>query len=136
MTLRVTLPAGQVIEVRDAVEVPERLRRPVLAISAAVEALGDPPSDPAQQLELIRRAWTLQIVAVVADWSFSGPVTADTVDDLPGIIYDQIFAVTAVQRDGIRWSLIVGTTGGSDPKASAGASPSSDAGWSTPTPST
>lgn len=105
---RVRLPADGWAELRDVRQVPERLRRPLLALHVRVAAFVDPERlaalqqadtatalatlgpDMAVALEVMSQLNDLMIVAMVGEWSYEAPVTVEAVLDLPGEAYDRL----------------------------------------------
>lgn len=121
MAEHVTLPSGATADLRDAVDVTERQRRPIKRIQAKLAAL---PSfvaaikeaeaaqnadggalTPDQQLaiaggmgeafDLLEELNDSLIGAVVRGWSYPFPVSADASQDLPGRDLDALRAACA-----------------------------------------
>lgn len=115
---RETLPDGGWADLRDAADVPERLRRPVRTLqmllagdpafgkvvadakSKGVEAVRD-GIDDAEALQMVeamgRESFERMdelndraVIARVAGWSYSSEVTMDALLDLPGPVYDRL----------------------------------------------
>ena len=92
---------GGWVELREPAEVPERLRRPLIQLTMAgvplqphFEALQNDPSsvDPemfAKFMEYNADFGDVSVLALVKEWSF-GPVTKDSLLDLPSAAYDEI----------------------------------------------
>jgi hypothetical protein len=105
--------------VRDPESVSERARRPIQAVAVRVFADENTPTDvstnttesealaivramPADTLADIDTLNDLIIVALVQDWSFDGPVTVETLVDLPGKTYQDIRTkVTPIWRGAV-----------------------------------
>lgn len=123
MIHRETLPDGGWADLRDAADVPERLRRPVRTLQmmlAADPAFGKVVADAkAKGVEAVRagvdEAEALQmveamgresfermdelndalVVSRVVGWSYDPPVTRDALLDLPGAVYDHLRKICA-----------------------------------------
>lgn len=126
---RIEFPDGNWIEVREAAEVPERLRRPYLAACALAQ-----DGDAATRLEAIRRANTLGVVAILNGWSYEKPPSVDALEDLPSLRYDEIIDACSSRVDKLTWSMVVSPETLADPKAPSDGSSSSKPGWPIPTP--
>ena len=103
--MKVDLPDGAWASLRDPKKVPERLRRPVLAVlmaqgknSAELPTItpDTPPEEVLQALDSsvldkFSELNDLVVVALVEEWSYTDtPITADSVLDLPGDVYDAL----------------------------------------------
>ena len=115
---------------REAAEVPERLRRPHLAAGA----LSSETAELDVRLTLVRTAMSLGAVAIIASWSWPAPVTQEALEDLPSLAYDQIMDATQSRADQLRWSLVVTPETMADPKALSGESTPSAPTSTTPMP--
>lgn len=125
MGTKVDLPNGGWAEIKDPEELTNRdrklLRRYVLGMRATREKLlaagitpGVTPADlspeeeerlegllDADELDAISNVQGAFIVAYTASWSLDGPLpTMDTVDDLPGPVFDKLADATADLGDG------------------------------------
>lgn len=104
---RVDLPNGAWADILDPDELTERRRRPIKNLAGASVATiarlenvstGDDMAavgiteDEADRLTRLQDA---TIVAVVSAWSYDLPVTADSLLDLPGAVYDALAQATA-----------------------------------------
>jgi hypothetical protein len=84
------------IELRDPAQVPERLRRPVVACSSAAAALEDIDENNistetiTKTLEFYSEFNDLLAVAMVESWSWSMPVSTESLLELPSRAYDDI----------------------------------------------
>lgn len=123
---RITFPDGEWIEVRDAAEVPERLRRPYLSAGMAVSRTDD-------QTGAVRRAQALGAVAVLSGWSYPAAVSVEALEDLPSLRYDEILSACESRVDKLTWSMIPTPEAIADPKATTDEQPSSGPGWPIPT---
>ena len=142
-TRRAEFPDGNWLVIMDAADVTERERRPVLAAGTAVAALSaaaERATDAAAILALTealvtatRRTQDLAALAALESWSY-GPLTAETLADLPSLARDMVLDATAPTRDGMRWSLTDVPAEAADPKATPIVSDNSAPGWPTPTP--
>jgi hypothetical protein len=102
MSTKLPLPDEGWVLLRDPAKVPERLRRPVTNMAAGLQpeitaATGD-EGDPTLTADVLARFQALNdlvIVALVAEWSFEGPVSVEAVGDLPGDAYDVLRRETA-----------------------------------------
>ncbi|MEY9944886.1 hypothetical protein [Kitasatospora sp. GAS1066B] len=122
---RVTLTtsAGAWVDLREPSEVPERLRRPARRLQltlasnpafaevikqagkgSAPQSVDDIDEDDAlamaQQMgpdayDVMDQLNDWAVVGRVMGWSFEGPVTIDTLQDLPGATYDELRALCA-----------------------------------------
>ena len=130
----ITTPSGapEWVELRDPAEVPERLRRRVLAKgpkgaelfvrigeldgdeNAAAMALSE------DDLLFMREFDDTVALCFIAAWSFPHPVDADGLGELPGPVYDQIVTRTRPLVPELMPSFTV--DGAMDPKAATGSS--------------
>jgi hypothetical protein len=112
MAQHITLPSGATADIRDAVDVTERQRRPIRRIQtrlagmpafaaaireaeAAQAAAGNDAEIPAdvqlkvaagmgEAFDLLEELNDALVAAVVRGWSYEFPVTVDAVQDVPG----------------------------------------------------
>jgi hypothetical protein len=109
---RVTLKAGGWADLRDVAEIPERLRRPVRRIQmllagspAFADVAKDGPASAADitdeqaaamaaklgdSYDLIDQLQDRSIMQRVMGWSYGPEVTLDALQDLPGVVYDEL----------------------------------------------
>jgi hypothetical protein len=122
---RIDLPGGHWADIKAPDEISNRdrktLRRHAMAARGVAEKLADagllaPGQDPtsldeatqakigrlidADDLDLTDAAQSAIIVAYVAAWDLGDLPTMDTVDDLPGPVFDRLAMVTAGLGDG------------------------------------
>ena len=96
---------GGWVELRAVDEVPERLRRPIVDVTFAGVTLKDgidkmeadpqaevDPEFVATLLSFSRQFGDLAAVAFVKEWSFPEPVTLESIQNLPGKVFDEIQA--------------------------------------------
>lgn len=112
--MHVLLPDDQWADLRSPKQVPERYRRPILPLvtglirSAGFAQAGDsdrrPTTDEMRELakavgpddlKALNDLNDATIIAMVEKWSFSQPVAADSLLDLPGDAYDSLREITA-----------------------------------------
>lgn len=106
--MKIDLPGDMWATLRRPEEVPERLRRPIGAITgralnapgltAAVQAKDEAGAATALGAVGIQLMYDLNdalIVALVKDWSYETPVSVETLGDLPGEVYDALQDATA-----------------------------------------
>jgi hypothetical protein len=93
---------GGWIEIRDAKEVPERLRRPIVELTMSgvplqphMEAMQNDlasvdPAVVAQFMQYSAKFNDKAILALVKEWSFPDPVSEESIMDLPAGVFDEI----------------------------------------------
>ena len=112
---------GGWVVLRDPKEVPERLRRPILAkaskIGTQAQALanGDESGVDEDTISGMFEFNDLLAIALIKEWSFDAPVTVDNLLDLPANSYDAIQKVVAPLLEPLMPSFSVEDS--SDPKA-------------------
>lgn len=137
---RIDLPDGQWADIRDPEEITVRGRRPVLAVTMALQdvwpalAAAQAANEPLEalglseeQYETVMRLGEVSIVAVLAAWSLPDPLpTVETVGDLPVTLYDALAEASAPTGAVIaEQGLVLDTSvevGPPDPKDRSGAS--------------
>lgn len=100
MAHKVTLPKDEWALIREADEVPERLRRAHLAAQGAMldgagitydetgkPTVGSVTSGAVTEIGAVKDAL---ILSYVKEWSLTEPITVDTLMDLPGGLYDAL----------------------------------------------
>lgn len=114
----VTLPSGATVDIRDAGEVPERLRRVHLAAAYQLGAM-DATADTAAYTTQVRVANDTAVLAYVVSWSMPYPLTMDGLLDMPSLAYDEVVSVVEPFVKDLVWSLVTRQTPETmaDPKA-------------------
>lgn len=119
---RVTWDGGWA-DVREPADVTVKGRRvvkqsliPGVTILAKIEG-GYVPSE--DEVEVLDRIQVACLVALVAGWSLGGEVSRDTVEDLPGHVYDSLSVATKGEAAELLQSLHVDFSADPDPKAEA-----------------
>jgi hypothetical protein len=100
---KIALPGDTWALLRDPKAVTERQRRPVTRLAAGLHASGalkgiDAESGEGLTVEALDGMSDLNdaiVLALVAEWSFDLPITADGLLDLPGAVYDSLREQTA-----------------------------------------
>src|SRR5437867_3459715 len=124
MPKTIDLPHGEWAIVREADEVPERLRRAHLRAQGAMLADADVTFDEdgtptgakmsAGAISDVGDVHDALIIAHVKEWSFANiPVNADSLGDLPGGTYDTLYKACEEQSKGV--VLNAGPEGALDP---------------------
>ena len=90
---------GGWVELRNPVEVPERLRRPVVHASIDAQRFadleeGDFTGADMNQLQVLN---DLVAIALVKEWSFDAAISLDGLLDLPSGAYDELLALVSPQ---------------------------------------
>ncbi|RJQ68078.1 hypothetical protein D5S17_32770 [Pseudonocardiaceae bacterium YIM PH 21723] len=116
MPTTVQLPDGAHALLRDAAQVPERLRRPYVAVQTRMGALASSvpetlPEDErkrqvgikvmTEQPGLLSELTDTLMLALISNWSYDMPVTADSLLDLPVAAYDTLKAACEKQSSGL-----------------------------------
>lgn len=90
--------SGGWVVLRDPKQVPERLRRPLLAMTArAIHEVEDanPDNISAESIQFYSEFNDALAMALVESWSFGSDVTIDALLDLPASTYDAIRELVA-----------------------------------------
>lgn len=94
--MRVEVYSGWV-QLRDPELVPERLRRPVFEKSVTGASLveGDGTNVDENTMKFFSEFNDLVAIAMISEWSFDAPVSAEGMLDLPSKTYDEIRKVVS-----------------------------------------
>lgn len=105
---KIDLPSGGWASLREPEAMPERLRRPVIRLATGLRHLYTDDGEFDEKLlddaslDLLDRYNDAGVVAFVAEWSYTTPVSADALLDLPAPDYDALRSAVAPLLPGLR----------------------------------
>jgi len=124
MTQRIDLPSGGWAELRDPIDVCERLRRPVVQAMGSltkhdIEQVSPESADGTDPAVLARFQSLNDLVAValVESWSFDAAVTVANLQELPGRDYDAVLRAVSPMVSGLLPDFSPSREAVADPKA-------------------